>query len=67
MTVSPGRDGGDPDLGDTYYDHWLGALERLAREKGATDANAMAERKDAWRRAYLNTPHGQPVHLSASQ
>jgi nitrile hydratase accessory protein len=61
------RDGGDPDLGDTYYDHWLRALERLAREKGATDANAMAERKDAWRRAYLNTPHGQPVHLSASQ
>jgi nitrile hydratase accessory protein len=31
------RDGGDPDLGDTYYDHWLRALERLVTEKGAAE------------------------------
>ena len=26
---------GDPDPGDTYYRHWLAALERLVAEKGA--------------------------------
>ena len=60
------RDSGDPDLGDTYYDHWLRALERLAYEKGATDPAEFAERKEAWRRAYLNTPHGKPIELSAA-
>ena len=25
---------GDPDLGDTYYRHWLAALERLLASKG---------------------------------
>ena len=60
------RDSGDPDLGDTYYDHWLRALERLAYEKGATDADEIAERKETWRRAYLSTPHGKPIELSAA-
>lgn len=54
---------GDADLGDTYYAHWLAALERLCREKGITDAGQMSERKEAWRAAYLATPHGQPVEL----
>ena len=57
---------GDPDLGDTYYDHWLRALERLAKEKGAVDADMLSERKETWRRAYLNTPHGQPIELAAA-
>ena len=25
---------GDPDLGDTYYQHWLNGLERICAEKG---------------------------------
>ena len=29
---------GDPDTGETYYRHWLNALERLVAEKGVTDA-----------------------------
>ena len=29
---------GDPDTGETYYQHWLAALERLVAEKGVTDA-----------------------------
>ena len=58
---------GDPDLGDTYYDHWLRALERLVTEKGAVTTDQMANRKDQWRRAYLNTPHGQPIALSAAE
>ena len=32
---------GDPDLGPTYYRHWLAALERLVVEKGVASAVAM--------------------------
>ncbi len=54
---------GDPDLGDTYYEHWLAALERLAAEKGLVPAGDLAARKAAWRQAFLHTPHGKPVAL----
>ncbi len=58
---------GDPDLGDTYFDHWLAALERLASQKGLTRSNELGARKAAWRRAFLNTPHGQPIELAAGR
>src|SRR4029077_8852406 len=32
---------GDPDLGDTYYRHWLNALERIVASKGVTDAGTL--------------------------
>lgn len=54
---------GDPDLGDTYYLHWLAALERLVAVKGASSQAELAERKDAWDRAAKATPHGQPIAL----
>ena len=57
---------GDPDLGDTYYEHWTRALEKLAAEKSAVSGDAMDTRTEQWRQAYLNTPHGQPVDLSAA-
>lgn len=57
---------GDPDLGDTYYRHWLNALEALVARKGLVAPEEMGRRKDAWARAYRNTPHGQPVALSAA-
>ena len=57
---------GDPDLGDTYYHlHWLAALERLVRDKGASTSVELAERKDAWDRAAKATPHGQPIALES--
>ena len=56
---------GDPDLGDTYYRHWLAALEALAARKGLVQAPALRTRKEAWKQAYLQTPHGQPVQLRA--
>lgn len=56
---------GDADLGDTYYLHWLNALESLCLGKtGLTPAEVVA-RKEHWRRAYLATPHGKPVRLAA--
>src|SRR5271167_1489594 len=42
---------GDPDAGDTYYRHWLAALERLAAERAAGDPAALARYRIAWRRA----------------
>lgn len=54
---------GDPDTGDTYYRHWLAALERLVAEKGVTDAGSLARYRDAWDRAAERTPHGQPIEL----
>jgi nitrile hydratase accessory protein len=54
---------GDPDLGNTYYDHWLAALERLVQAKGMLTADALRERRDAWDRAVRATPHGKPIEL----
>ncbi len=57
---------GDADLGDTYYRHWLAALESLVLEKGLASAEELARRRDAWDRAHRATPHGEPVHLDAA-
>jgi nitrile hydratase accessory protein len=51
------------DDGTHYYEHWLTALETLARQKGLTDEVALSARKEAWRDAYHRTPHGKPVTL----
>ena len=56
---------GNPDLGVTYYLHWLNALERLAAEKNLVEVSELTMRKEAWRDAYLATPHGQPIELKA--
>lgn len=34
---------GDPDLGDTYYLHWVKALERLMIGRGLADAGTLAD------------------------
>jgi nitrile hydratase accessory protein len=57
---------GDPDLGDTYYEHWLAALEKLVVEKGLTTTPELETRRDAWDRAHQATPHGEPVSLEAA-
>ena len=57
---------GEPDLGDTYYQHWLSALEDLLTWKGLVSLASLVERKEAWSEAYLDTPHGQPVKLKSS-
>ena len=56
---------GDPERGDTYYLHWLRALERLIAEKNILLSEDLKERKEVWTRAYLQTPHGKPVELKA--
>ena len=54
---------GDPDTGETYYRHWLNALERLVADKGVTDRITLTRYRDAWKRAADATPHGDPIVL----
>ena len=54
---------GDPDTGETYYRHWLNALERLVAEKGIATADTLNRYRDAWDRAAHRTPHGAPIEL----
>ncbi len=61
--ISAARDAGDADRGDTYYLHWLKALEGLVAEKGLLTTDDLASRRDAWDKAARATPHGQPIML----
>ena len=54
---------GDPDTGDTYYRHWLNALERLVAEKRIATRDTLARYYDAWDHAADRTPHGSPIVL----
>ncbi len=54
---------GDPDVGTTYYEHWLAALEGIVAEKGLVGAEELARRKAAWAEAARRTPPGQPIEL----
>lgn len=54
----------DPaDDGSRYYQHWVAALERLTIGRNLATKGELAARKDAWKSAYLHTPHGKPVEL----
>ena len=48
----------------TYYEAALAALEELAADAGI-GAGTLDARVEAWRAAYLATPHGEPVELGA--
>jgi nitrile hydratase accessory protein len=54
---------GDPDTGETYYRHWLNALERMVAEKQITTQVDLRRYRDAWDHAADRTPHGQPIEL----
>jgi len=54
---------GDPDTGETYYLHWLAALEQLVAEKGVASGEALHRYKHAWEHACERTPHGKPIEL----
>lgn len=54
----------DPDDGGTrYYEHWVTALESLVTRRNLAASGELSSRKDAWKNAYLRTPHGKPVEL----
>lgn len=54
---------GDPDRGDTYYNHWMNALERIAIERNVVDAATLHENQTLWDLAIKKTPHGVALSL----
>jgi nitrile hydratase accessory protein len=64
--IRAARARGDADLGDTYYQHWLRALETIVARKGATSPDELARCRLAWAEAAERTPHGRAVELPAS-
>jgi nitrile hydratase accessory protein len=65
--LSEAARGGAPDTPETYYRCALATLEFVLSRHAPDVAAAMPERVEAWRRAYLNTPHGEPVVLAAAR
>ncbi|WP_205470554.1 nitrile hydratase accessory protein [Breoghania sp. L-A4] len=66
-TIAHAQAGGDPDAGNTYYLHWLKALETIVTAKGVSDPATLEDRRNAWDRAAKATPHGQPIELGAEK
>ena len=54
---------GDPDLGNTYYRHWLAAIEVLVSAKGVSSFKELSRYQQAWNQAADRTAHGQPIEL----
>ena len=54
---------GDPDTGETYYRHWLNALERIVAAKGLADVQMLTRYRHAWHHAAGRTAHGTPIEL----
>lgn len=52
------------DGGEDYFNAWLETLETFLQDLGLSEAAEVARVKRDWERAYLSTPHGQPVTLS---
>ena len=61
--IARAQDGGDPDHGDTYYTHWLDALETLVTAQGLARQEQLHALEHAWADAAERTPHGQPIVL----
>lgn len=53
----------DLDGGDDYFTAWLETLEQMMVRDGTAAPDDLQQIKSAWTKAYLATPHGEPVHL----
>lgn len=54
----------EPDDSATYYQAVLTAIEKLLHAQDSVPSQLVDQRTQAWRTAYLKTPHGQPVELA---
>ena len=59
------RHGAEAELngGDDYFAAWLETLEAVLADLGTAQGAEIAQVTEAWRAAYLRTPHGAPVTL----
>ena len=64
--IKAAQAGGDPDTGETYYQHWLAALERMLLDKRVVEPLVLAALRQSWRVAAERTPHGKPITLGAA-
>lgn len=64
--IAAAQAAGDPDLGNSYYRHWLSALEALMAEKGVSSTDELARYAQAWNHAAERTPHGHPIELATA-
>jgi nitrile hydratase accessory protein len=62
-TIKAAQAAGDPDTGETYYNHFLATLERMIAKKSITTPADLLAHRNAWERAAARTPHGQPIEL----
>ena len=65
VEIRSAQQAGDADRGDTYFLHWLKALEGLVTSKGVTSTVELARYERAWHNAAQRTVHGTPIVLSA--
>ena len=61
--IQRARQAGDPDTGESYYAHWLDALEGIVIARGLADARQLHALEHASQAAAARTPHGQPIVL----
>ena len=63
--ISLKKHGFDRELngGEDYFTAWLDALEGVLTETNMTGQKDLVLIKEAWKTAYLSTPHGAPVSL----
>lgn len=52
QSIEAARASGDPDLGNTYYEHWVAALETLVHAKGLATEELISQHKDVIRREH---------------
>jgi hypothetical protein len=55
------------DDANAYYGAVLAALQDLLFRSGEVEPGQVASLQQQWERAYLNTPHGRAVELSAGE
>lgn len=60
--IARARAEGDPDLGTTYYRHWLAALERITAEKDLVAPDALAREASAIAAAPAGPGHDDHDH-----
>jgi nitrile hydratase accessory protein len=63
QTIRDAQTAGDPDYGNTYWRHWLTALELISARKGLLTVGLLEQRQNEWDIAARHTPHGQPIEL----
>ena len=58
---------GKPDDLGTYYSVALETLEMLVTKQCKVTQTELSNTQQAWKQAYLDTPHGQPVNLHTDE